>query len=67
MAARGAIGRAGRSTAEVAQQLFVSLNTIETHLTRVYTKLGLSGPGARRGPRRWRTRHRSRPSAGAKS
>ena len=38
----------GRSNAEVAQELFVSLKTIETHLTNVYSKLGLSGPGARR-------------------
>jgi DNA-binding NarL/FixJ family response regulator len=26
----------------------VSLQTIETHLSRIYSKLGLSGPGARR-------------------
>jgi DNA-binding NarL/FixJ family response regulator len=38
----------GRANADVAQELFVSLKTIETHLTSVYSKLGLSGPGARR-------------------
>jgi DNA-binding CsgD family transcriptional regulator/tetratricopeptide (TPR) repeat protein len=38
----------GRSNADVAQELFVSLKTIETHLTSIYGKLDLSGAGARR-------------------
>lgn len=38
---------AGSSNAEVAQELFVSLKTVETHLGRAYTKLGLSGRAAR--------------------
>jgi DNA-binding NarL/FixJ family response regulator len=38
----------GRSNSEVTQELFVSLKTIETHLTSVSSKLGLPGPGARR-------------------
>jgi DNA-binding CsgD family transcriptional regulator len=37
----------GRTNPEVAQALFVSLKTVETHLSHAYAKLGLSGPGAR--------------------
>ena len=38
----------GRSNSEVAQALYVSVKTIETHLSSAYRKLDLAGPGSRR-------------------
>ena len=37
----------GATNPEIAQELYVSLKTIETHLGRAYGKLGLSGRGSR--------------------
>jgi DNA-binding CsgD family transcriptional regulator len=38
----------GRANAEIAQALYVSVKTVETHLSNAYRRLGLSGPGSRR-------------------
>jgi DNA-binding CsgD family transcriptional regulator len=37
----------GHTNVEIAQRLFVSVKTVETHLAHVYEKLGLSGAGSR--------------------
>jgi DNA-binding CsgD family transcriptional regulator len=38
----------GYANAEIAQALYVSVKTVETHLSSAYSKLDLSGAGARR-------------------
>jgi DNA-binding CsgD family transcriptional regulator len=38
----------GRTNAEIAQELYVSLKTVDTHLSHAYAKLGISGQGARK-------------------
>jgi DNA-binding CsgD family transcriptional regulator len=47
------LAAAGRTNREIAQELFVTMATVETHLTRVYRKLDLDGreglPAALRG------------------
>jgi DNA-binding CsgD family transcriptional regulator len=37
------LAASGQSNAEIAQALFVTLRTVETHLTNAYRKLGISG------------------------
>lgn len=36
-----------RTNSEIAQEPYVSLKTVETHLSHVYAKLGLAGQGSR--------------------
>jgi DNA-binding NarL/FixJ family response regulator len=42
------LAAAGATNSEIAGDLYVSLKTVETHLSRAYRKLGLSGRGSRR-------------------
>jgi DNA-binding NarL/FixJ family response regulator len=37
----------GATNPEIAQELYVTLKTVETHLSKAYGKLGLSGRGSR--------------------
>ena len=41
------LASSGATNTEIAQELYVSLKTIETHLSRSYLKLGLAGSGSR--------------------
>jgi DNA-binding CsgD family transcriptional regulator len=41
------LAAAGHTNSEIAQELFVSIKTVETHLSHVYAKLGLAGRGSR--------------------
>ena len=46
-AAGGGPGRPGATNPQIAQELFVGLKTVETHLSNAYAKLGIAGAGAR--------------------
>ncbi len=45
-AARAALATAGRTNRQVAEELFVTLATVETHLSRTYRKLDITGRAA---------------------
>ncbi len=38
------LAAAGQSNKQIGQALFVTINTVEGHLSRVYEKLGVSSP-----------------------
>jgi DNA-binding NarL/FixJ family response regulator len=39
------LARAGRSNRQIAEELFLSVNTVETHLAHAYRKLGIARRG----------------------
>jgi DNA-binding NarL/FixJ family response regulator len=41
------LAAAGRTNVAIAQELYVSVKTVETHLSHAYAKLDLAGQGAR--------------------
>ena len=41
------LAAAGRTNPEIAQELWLSVKTVETHLSHAYGKLDLAGQGAR--------------------
>jgi DNA-binding CsgD family transcriptional regulator len=40
-----ALAGAGRTNKEIAQELFVTVKTVETHMARTFQKLGISSRG----------------------
>ena len=55
-AAVARLARAGRTNREIAQQLYLSVNTVETHMRHIFRKLGIE--------RRWQLLDNSRPGRG---
>ena len=51
------LARAGRTNREIAQQLYLSVNTVETHMRHIFRKLGIE--------RRWQLLDKSGPDRGA--
>lgn len=37
------LARSGRTNRQIADELFLSVNTVETHLAHAYAKLGITG------------------------
>ena len=37
----------GRTNPEIAQELYITLKTVETHLSHFYGKIGVTGQGSR--------------------
>ena len=43
----GKLAATGATNTEIAQELYIGIKTVETHLARAYVKLGLAGSGSR--------------------
>jgi DNA-binding NarL/FixJ family response regulator len=56
-----ALVAAGRTNEEIAAELYLSVRTVERHLSNVYAKLGLSGKAARAGAAALYSKSTSRP------
>ena len=39
------LARAGRTNRQISSELYLSVNTVETHLASAYRKLGIRGRG----------------------
>ena len=48
----------GKNNEEIADQLFLSIRTVEKHLTNIYSKMGISGKSARAYAASYTTKHK---------
>jgi ATP/maltotriose-dependent transcriptional regulator MalT len=48
----------GKNNEEIAEQLFLSVRTVEKHLTNIYSKMGISGKSARAYAASYTTKHK---------